>query len=786
VASVDMLAVRQVSAGQLEVSRTAGHRNKLFQVDWVPAGAVVRDPFVPVLFDVAASAVAEGLSVPGGVRAVVDAVLASVQDWLAADRPGERLVVVTRGAVAVERAEQVHDLAQAAVWGLVRAAQAEQPDRLVLVDVDGTSVSQEVLERALATGEPQLALRGGEVRVPRLTPAVVERGASEPVFGPESRVLITGGTGALGALVARHLVTAHGVGHLVLLSRRGADAPGAVELVEELTGLGAEVTVRACDVADRVALGAAVEGLALTAVVHTAGVLDDGVVTALTPERFDSVLRAKADAAWYLHELTAHLDLTAFVLFSSVSGTLGGAGQANYAAANTFLDALAQQRVAQGRPATSLAWGLWDGPGMGGELAEGELDRLERAGVLTLSADEGLALLDAGVAGERAVLVPVHLDLKTLAGSGEFLPPLLRVLGGGRGRRVVAAGAEAATLTAQLAALAPAGQLSLLADLVQSRAAMVLGFADASAIDPALPFQDLGFDSLMAVEFRNRLNEATGLRLPATLIFDYPTSQALVAHLVTELLDGQETATAVVQGRVVDDEPIAIVGMACRFPGAVTSPEDLWRMVAAGADGIGGFPTDRGWDLEGLYSPDPDNRGTTYTRHGAFLYDAADFDPGFFGISPREALAMDPQQRLLLETSWEAMERAGISPTTLRGSRTGVFAGIMYHDYATGRAPLPAELEGMIGTGNAGSVASGRVSYTFGLEGPAVTVDTACSSSLVALHLAAQALRNGECDLALAGGATVMATPGTFVEFSRQRGLSPDGRCKAFSADADG
>ncbi|MER5786611.1 SDR family NAD(P)-dependent oxidoreductase, partial [Streptomyces mobaraensis] len=785
VASVDVLAVRQVSTGQLEVSRTAEHRNKLFQVDWLTAEtAGTTEPAPYEVLDLPECGTAAlGESVLDAVRTAVATALAPIQEG-----SGERLVVVTRGAVAVDGAEQVRDLAHAAVWGLVRAAQAEQPERFVLVDVDGTPASGEALERALATGEPQLALRGGEVRVPRLVrAAAVERSESEPVFGPESTVLVTGGTGALGALVARHLVTVHGVGGLVLLSRRGADAPGAAELVEELTALGAEVTVRACDVADRAALAAAIEGLALTAVVHTAGVLDDGVVTALTPERFDSVLRPKADAAWHLHELTRHLDLTAFVLFSSMASTLGSAGQANYAAANAFLDALAQHRAAQGLPATSLAWGLWAGEGMGSELTEGELRRLARAGVLALTAEDGLAMLDAGVAADRAVLVPVHLDLKTLAGAGEFLPPLLRLLGAVRGRRVVAADATAAaTLTAQLTSLAPAGQRSLLADLVQSRAATVLGFADASAIDPALSFQDLGFDSLMAVEFRNRLNAATGLRLAATLIFDYPTPDALVGHLITELLDGQETATAVVQGRVVDDEPIAIVGMACRFPGAVASPEDLWRMVAAGTDGIGGFPTDRGWDLEGLYNPDPDSRGTTYTRHGAFLYDAADFDPAFFGISPREALAMDPQQRLLLETSWEAMERAGISPTTLRGSRTGVFAGIMYHDYATGRAPLPAELEGMIGTGNAGSVASGRISYTFGFEGPAVTVDTACSSSLVALHLAAQALRNGECDLALAGGATVMATPGTFVEFSRQRGLSVDGRCKAFSSDADG
>ncbi|MFF0170929.1 type I polyketide synthase [Streptomyces prasinus] len=807
VLTVRSLAFRPVTADRLGDASTG----VLYGIDWSPAGDGEREaPLAAVsvgttdLLDTVTGvarfrgldALTEAEAVPGTVLAcvgagpeplaagaalarrthdTVTAVLGLLRDWADDERcAGSRLVVVTRNAVATADGGTV-DPAAAAVWGLVRSAQTEHPGRFDLVDLDGTAASASALAAGLPGDTPQAALRSGTPLTPR---AARLRAGTTPRWGPHDTVLITGGTGALGARAARHLAAVHGVAGLVLLSRRGPDAPGATELAAELTARGVTVAVVAGDAADRGDLDRVLAAHPVTSVVHTAGVLDDGLLTSLTPERVAAVLRPKAEAAALLDEATRALGLTSFVLFSSVAASFGTAGQASYAAANAFLDGLAARRRAEGLPAVSVGWGLWGGAGgMADGLGAADRARFAALGG-ALDPDQGVRLLDAAATAGPAHVLAMAAEP---APEGAAPPPLLRHL-----TRPVLRPAAAAGEAAGLAALPEPERARAVEELVRTTVAAVLGHSSGTRMDADRTFKDLGFDSLTGVELRNRLAAATGLRLAATLVFSHPSPAALTAHLREEL-GGAATVTAAPHPRraAATDEPIAIVAMSCRYPGGVDGPEELWRMVREGRDGITGFPTDRGWDLGRLHDPDPSRPGTTYARHGGFLHDAAAFDAGLFGVSPREALAMDPQQRLMLELSWETFERAGIDPAALRGSDTGVFAGVMYHDYAAGAEALP-ETEGYRATGGAGSVVSGRISYTYGLEGPAVTVDTACSSSLVALHLAARALRAGECSMALVGGVTVMSTPGVFVDFSKQRGLAPDGRCKSFSADADG
>ncbi|WP_203798808.1 type I polyketide synthase, partial [Actinoplanes couchii] len=731
IATVGSLTLRRAAAAPVAA-------DDLYEPRWTPITptAVVTDVDVEHV-------PATGDDVIASVHAATAWALDLLQNRLAGDR---RLAVVTRPG----------DLASAAVRGLVRSAQSENPGRITLIEGEPTP-------EALACDEPEVAVRDGRLHAPRL--ARVDAVTQEPPVW-RGTVLITGGTSGLGAAIARHLA-AQGVTDLVLVSRRGPATPGA----DELPGRAV-----ACDMTDTAAVEALIASLPeLRAVVHSAGVLDDGVIGSLTSERLSGVLRPKVDAAWNLHRATEGRDLDAFVLFSSVSGLFGGPGQGNYAAGNTFLDALAEHRRDLGLPGTSLAWGPWArDTGMIGTLADVDVARIARNGLPELTTAEGLALFDTALAAGRPVVAPVRIDLAAVRNSGD-VPSILHDLVRPRRRRAAAAPVAA-----------PAARLGDLVETVRAEVAAVLGHAAATTVDPQRAFSDLGFDSLTAVELRNRLGTVTGLRLSATVVFDYPSVAALAQHLRDELL-GVPADTTIPEPAVlapVSDDPIVIVGMACRFPGGITSPEGLWDLVRDGVDAVGDFPTDRGWDLDRLHSTDRTVPGTSYTRHGGFLHEAALFDPEFFGMSPREALATDAQQRLLLETTWEAVERTGIDPVSLRGSRTGVFAGVMYTDY--GNLLTEESFEGFRGNGSAASIASGRVSYTFGFEGPAVTVDTACSSSLVALHLGAQALRSGECDLALAGGVTVMSTPNTFIEFSRQGGLSADGRCKPFADAADG
>ncbi|MFJ9112414.1 thioester reductase domain-containing protein, partial [Streptomyces sp. NPDC102283] len=653
VASLRSPAVREAGGTEPEVTG-AGLHDSVFQVRWVPIALNDRVPPLrwseatpegldalraevaagrgpdAVLLRLPAASVSEGVDMPALAHSRLGQLLPLVQRWLADDALADTpLVVATTRAVATAGTDPV-DPSATAVWGLSRSAQSEAPGRIVLVDVNedldldldgdldgdlgpdvngngnggagqgrGGVPSYQLLTAALALREPQVALRGSRAFVPRLSPAAAPSGppAANPWSG-RGTVLITGGTGSLGALFARHLVTEHGVKRLLLTSRRGPAAPGADRLVAGLEELGARVTVAACDTADREALAALLAGIPaehpLTGVVHTAGVLDDGLISAQSAEQLGRVLRPKADAAWHLHDLTQDLRLDAFVLFSSVAGVIGGPGQSNYAAANAFLDALAHHRATRGLAATSLAWGLWEQDGgMSGHLEEADLRRIARSGFRPLTRAGGPALMDAALALGHPELVVTPMDLGMLRDNAAEAPRVLAGLLTGPVRRIAqnTASGTSGTLGKQLAGLDEQAQHALLLALVRSAAAAVLGHTDTTgdAITAEQLFSSLGFDSLTSVELRNRLGRATGSRLPATLTFDHPTPTALAGYLREAVVDGaggsgraRRAVDFRAEVRLDDDVRPA--------PGTVAVTDDPSEVLLTGATGfVGAF-----------------------------------------------------------------------------------------------------------------------------------------------------------------------------------------------------
>ncbi|MET9902384.1 SDR family NAD(P)-dependent oxidoreductase [Streptomyces sp. NPDC006446] len=737
---------------------------------------------------------------PGGERPRT--VCAGVVTETAADvtdlSPGLRVVALADtppGSMALADARLVAVLPDDVPF-TAAAALPRMPDGATGMEEAARTLHETVAGRARPARPQVLPVTAAREAIRRRrvsgAPVVLDLVGRDALAPTDGTVLITGGLGAVGWHIAR-LLAEHGAPRLLLTSRQGAADPRAAEVTAELASLGTEVEIAECDVADATALAGVLadvgDELPLRGVVHCAGILDDGVVAELTPDRLARVLRPKVDGAAHLHRLTADASLDLFLLVSSAAGVLGSPGQANYAAANVFLDQLAHHRRALGLPGVSVSFGAWAGEGLAAEHAD--LDRMARLGHRALTPDQGRELVELALRRGAPHLIAWSLDLprlrETTAATDDGTAALWRSL-----LPAPRTGQDGgAHLADRLARLPEADRAARVLALVREEASRALGLRSAEAVGPDQPLRELGMDSVTAVELRNRIGTRIGARLPATLLFDHPTAARLSAHLLATALatDGRATRRGAPDPRSsrtpapASDEPLALVAMACRLPGGVNDPEGLWQLVAEGRDAVGPFPADR-WDVESLHDPDPEALGTSYAKEGGFLDDLESFDAGFFGITAKEAAAMDPQQRMLLETAWEALERAGIVPAELAGTSTGVYVGMFGSDYLAGSRL--DELDGYVGTGSAPSVASGRLAYTLGLNGPALTVDTACSSSLVALHLAAQALRSGECDLALAGGVTLMVTPGTFVEFSRLRGLSPTGRCRSFSDDADG
>jgi len=709
-----------------------------------------------------------------------------------------QLWTVTRGAVSAGASPEPVAVAQSPLWGFGKVIGLEHPELFrSAIDFDP---SVNVIDPALLLGEvlaadaeTQVAYRTGRRYVPRIARADLPDAKRIRISADVSYV-ITGGLGSLGLKVANWLVS-EGARHIVLIGRRNNKSHSVEQAIRSMESRGARVVIVQADVADGERLSEAFNEVArnappLRGIVHAAGIAGYTDIDKLEPKELEEVMRPKVTGAWQLHRLTKDMELDFFICFSSISSAWGSRGQAHYAAANSFLDALAQYRMAAGLPALSINWGPWAGGGMISAEVETLLRRVGARPMVADEAIDALAYLPA-LGWPQAVVADIEWELFAASYEAKGRRPLLERL---RVKKAPEAKEKQSDLLRQLEKLTANERTRVLTETVQSEAAKVLGLGSVHALDPEAGLFEMGMDSLMALEFRSRVEAAIAHSLPATLVFDHPTIEAVVGFLLKDVLSLTEDSTreqSIIDSGETDSrwthEPVAIIGMGCRFPGGANSPEAYWRLLREGVDAVTEIPAER-WNIDDYYDPDPDKPGRMYSRHGGFIRDVDKFDAAFFRISPREAVSIDPQQRLALEVSWEALENAGQACDALKGSRTGVFIGITMNDYAQlMRANAEANrLDGYFFTGNPLNTTAGRISYTLGLEGPSMAIDTACSSSLVSVHQACQSLRSGESDLALAGGVNLVLSPENSVAVCKTRALSPDGRCKTFAADANG
>ncbi|OMC04438.1 polyketide synthase [Mycobacterium sp. NS-7484] len=721
--------------------------------------------------------------------------------------------VATRGAQRVTDTDTDTDTDtvapdQSCLWGFGRAAALELPQLWGgLADLhDGSAdewsrlIDRVTTPQDAAAREDQIALRDDAVYVPRLVRREQLPSGTPLPLRDDASYLVTGGLGAIGLEVAAYLA-AHGAKQLVLTSRRpaGETAQQRIDTLSEQYGC--TVRVITADVADahdvaRLLATVRAELPPLAGIVHAAGENSTTAISDLTDAEVDRVFSGKVWGAWHLSEAAADLKLDFFVNTSSIASVWGGFGQTAYSAANAFLDGLAWRLRDHGVAATSVNFGPWSAG-----MADAESRaRLEQRGIRTLSPADALAGLADVVASAgqgstqglaQGVIARVDwarfLPLYQQAGRRAFLAELEREVPTQSSAAGVATASGKTQLVERLASAPVQQRKKLLTDYLRDAVAEVTR-VDAAEIREDAGFFDLGMDSLMAVELRRRLETGLGHEIPVTLVMDHPRLSDAADWLLGDVLGLSEQAPAAAAPASVasrTDDPIAIIAVSCRFPGA-PNPEAFWDVLSGGVDAIREVPEDR-FDIDEFYDPDPDAPGKTYTRFGGFLDGIDGFDPEFFGISPREAVWIEPQQRLMLETVWEGLERAGYSPASLRGSRTGIFTGVAANEYAHLLSAEPIDkIEPHFITGNALNAISGRVAFALGFEGPAVAVDTACSSALVAVHQAVQALHSGDCDMALAGGVNVLLSPVTVIAASRARMLSPVGRCKTFDASADG